>query len=176
MFIASAIHHHAAAINFCAILRRLQRNGHLDPTRKGHCAAKLNAVFMDGHGVRRKGQLRLPCLHGYVLLERTDAIDFSRTHIECYPRRNYHIAPRRQTESSSILTRLFGVERHEATTRTTNIKVRAAKMHFACLKNGTRVERTRPRKSVAACHLVATRPVLYCGKSGMLINGIIHIH
>ena len=127
MLVASAIHNHAAAMNFRAILRRLQRDGHFDPTRKSHRAAKLNAVFVNGHGFRRKGQLRLPCLYSDVLLERTDAIDFSRTHIEMLPRNRLAHCRTPSNGEFTILTRLLiaekpGSERNAANNNDSNVQ------------------------------------------------------
>ena len=73
-------HDDAVAGKLAAILRRLERNGHLRPFVERCRAAELDAVFVDGHLVRRERQSRLPAGDAYWVFRRTKASDLFSTH------------------------------------------------------------------------------------------------
>ena len=80
VFVALAGNDDAGAIEFAAIARRLEGNGHFRPGMEGRGAAKFDPAFVDDHLVGGKFQPGLAGFHGYGLLKTADSIKFSCTH------------------------------------------------------------------------------------------------
>jgi len=81
VLVARAFYYHASAMHFAAFVRRFQTDRHFYPTGKANFAAEFDSILVNDAGVRRESQTCLPRFDSDVLFQRTNASQFSRTHI-----------------------------------------------------------------------------------------------
>jgi hypothetical protein len=67
-------------MHLAPVVRGLKTDGHFHPTGKPDLAAEFDAVLVDDESIGGESKARLPRFDRDMLLQRTNATQFSRTH------------------------------------------------------------------------------------------------